>query len=119
MRLWHDDVRPAPEGWTWARTNAEAVAYLDANEVEEISLDHDLGYDGPPPTADDDPTFYVKGTADETGEDLVAWMVEHDRIPPKVTIHSWNHSGAARMAWRLRDAGVEPEVRPYVLERDR
>lgn len=49
MRLWHDDVRPAPPGWVWARTNEEAKHHLLTDKVKEASLDHDMGYNGPPP----------------------------------------------------------------------
>ncbi len=57
IKLWHDDVRPAPEGWTWARTNEKAMEILKAGNVIAASLeyviaaslDHDLGYEGPPP----------------------------------------------------------------------
>ena len=41
--LWLDDRRPAPSGWTRAYTVAEAQRYLATEEVEEASLDHDLG----------------------------------------------------------------------------
>lgn len=46
MKLWLDDVRPAPEGWVWCKTAREAkrvIADDDRNELEEISFDHDLG----------------------------------------------------------------------------
>lgn len=49
IRLWHDDVRPPPRGWVWVRTNDDARAILQTGRVIEASLDHDLGYDGPPP----------------------------------------------------------------------
>jgi hypothetical protein len=26
MRVWLDDLRPAPEGWEWARTVEEAIS---------------------------------------------------------------------------------------------
>ena len=42
IRLWVDDIRPAPEGWTLARTVTEAIRILDENVVEEISLDYDI-----------------------------------------------------------------------------
>jgi hypothetical protein len=66
MRLWFDDVRPAPPGWTWAKTVAEAQAFLASGDVEEASLDHDIGgpdcvgYGEPKPT---------------DGTDLVRWMM--------------------------------------------
>lgn len=140
VRLWHDDVRPAPDAtWTWARTNDAAKAILDARPVTEISLDHDLGYDGPPPgkceacggkgTEGNDDEYhcrdcdgdgfiggdvlYIAGTAEETGHDLVRWMVEHGKVPPKVTVHSWNPDGARRMAKYLQDHGHPCAVAPY------
>jgi hypothetical protein len=43
MKLWLDDKRPAPEGWTWVQTPLAACHYMQQRNVEEISLDHDLG----------------------------------------------------------------------------
>ena len=43
MKLWLDDVRTPPEGWVWAKTAQEAIDLLLTREIEEISLDHDLG----------------------------------------------------------------------------
>lgn len=106
MRLWHDDIRPAPEGWIWARTNAEAQKLLEEHygEIEEASLDHDLGFENADPNGNG--AIYLAGhSPDGTGLDLVRWMIENDRIPPKVTIHSWNSDGALRMARALADAG--------------
>ena len=45
MKIFLDDTRPAPEGWILAKTAREAQALIQGNEVEEISLDHDLGHD--------------------------------------------------------------------------
>lgn len=113
MKIWHDDIRKPPEGWTWARTNDEAKALLLANDVEEISLDHDLGMhkvDPDTPNAE----LYA-GSSEDDGMKLVQWMCEHKKLPPKITIHSWNTGGAQRMAWALRDAGCNPIVEPYQL----
>jgi len=47
MKLWVDDIRPAPEGWVWAKTFEAAVDFICGPQpIEEMSLDHDLG-DGP------------------------------------------------------------------------
>lgn len=47
MKLWIDDVRPMPEGYThWAKTAEEAISILCdvfCPVVETISFDHDLG----------------------------------------------------------------------------
>ncbi len=116
MKLWHDDVRPPPEGWVWARTNAEAIALLETASVTECSLDHDLGFhDALRP---DDPESLAevshRRVTDETGLDLVDWMVAAGRVPAKVTIHSWSDDGARAMAASLIAGGYHCTIAPYV-----
>jgi hypothetical protein len=55
MKLWIDDLRPAPAGYTWVKTVNDAKWYIEsAEEIEElfptgtpiiklIDLDHDAG----------------------------------------------------------------------------
>lgn len=55
MKIWVDDIRPAPQGYLWAKSVNEAIDYirkysdyLDFNmnrvqAVELIDLDHDAG----------------------------------------------------------------------------
>ena len=55
MKLWIDDLRPAPTGYTWVKTVNDAKWYIEsAEEIEElfptgtpviklIDLDHDAG----------------------------------------------------------------------------
>jgi len=45
MRVYLDDVRVAPAGWVQARWPNEVIALLQSGNVEELSLDHDLGDD--------------------------------------------------------------------------
>lgn len=81
IRLWLDDVRPAPEGWTWVKTVSEAQYYLSQGNVDEVSFDHDLGDVGI-----------------LTGYDLVKWMGNNDiwsRQKPRV--HSMNPVGRRSM----------------------
>lgn len=47
MRLWLDDLRLAPPGWTHVHTAMEAIKLLAAGGVKEVSLDHDLGMKPP------------------------------------------------------------------------
>lgn len=46
MKLWIDDVRPAPEGYIWIKSTNEALNFIvnHLKEIEEIALDHDAGY---------------------------------------------------------------------------
>lgn len=91
MRLWLDDERPAPEGWTHVKTASEAIALLESGVVSEISLDHDLG----------PPMF-------GTGYDVASKIEElayFDRIGPlRWSIHSANPVGRARMQQAMEHA---------------
>lgn len=121
MKIWHDDIRKAPEGWVWVRTNDEAKDLLmNAPEpVGAISMDHDLGLH------DMDPDEYVMmdgelahasflaGRSEETGYHLVCWMCDQALVPPNVTIHSWNPVGAIDMAARLNYFGYDCVIKPF------
>lgn len=89
MKIWLDDVRPAPPGWTLARWPMDVLTYLayaTGNDVEEISLDHDLGDDG-----------FALGT----GYDVLTWIEEqviHNQMkPPLIHIHTDNAPARLRM----------------------
>ena len=46
MKIYMDDVREAPDGWTRTYSAHETIALLEANgrSVTHLSLDHDLGF---------------------------------------------------------------------------
>jgi len=94
--LWLDDdeeERPAPEGYLWAKTVAEAQEIMLHQEIGRISLDHDLG----------DP--------EAEGRHLVLWMCEHDIWPTEgVDIHSGNVVGVQNMSALIERYG--PYGRP-------
>lgn len=53
MKLWIDDMRPAPEGYIWCKSVNQAKAQLRSalywGNLEVIDIDHDAGlyaYDG-------------------------------------------------------------------------
>lgn len=48
MKIYLDDLRAAPEGWTIARTFDEFKQLVDRGEpIEAFSFDHDLGEQSP------------------------------------------------------------------------
>lgn len=109
VKLWHDDVRPAPEGWVWARTNQHAMEVLADGQVTHLSLDHDMGnHDLPPGTYDGGPTsgsgMPQKGL--DTGMDVVRWMVKEGIFPPWIRVHAWNPTGGRNMHADLVAAGA-------------
>lgn len=85
MRVWLDDVRPAPEGWVRAYTAHEAITLLEVGGIVEVSLDHDLG----------------DGATCGTGYDVVVWIEEAVATrgfrAPVMRIHSANVVGRQRM----------------------
>ena len=46
IKLWVDDIRPTPDGYTGFMTTNAALRfiYLNYMDIEEISLDHDCGW---------------------------------------------------------------------------
>lgn len=92
MRLWVDDIRPAPENYFWAKTVNEAKTTIEFFEnvlmrnrpdrtIELIDLDHDAG---------DFAHFggdYIK---------LLDWLEETGRDYP-IRIHSMNPVGRENM----------------------
>ena len=89
MRVFLDDERTTPDGWVRVYWPSEAIALLQTGEVEELSLDHDLGDD-------------ERGT----GYDVVLWIEEavalHQFKPPKITVHSANSSAREKMLAGIR-----------------
>ena len=87
MKLWIDDVRPAPKGdYIWALTVDFAKAYIKAREfinkpIEMIDIDHDAG-------------DYAKNGGDYIK--LLDWLEETGRNYP-IRIHSMNPVGVENM----------------------
>ena len=86
MKLWIDDVRPAPEGYKWCRSvNATKVNIQIAEKVgfpiELIDVDHDAG------DYANDGGDYIK---------LLDWLEETGRNYP-IRIHSMNPVGVENM----------------------
>ena len=112
MKLWHDDVRTAPEDWVWAKNNDQARALLECLPITTISLDHDLGAVPEPGMSPSDINL-LKGASEDNGMVLVEWMIAHDLVPRRVIIHSWNIPAATRMFATLRNAGYGAELQPF------
>lgn len=123
MKLWLDDIRPAPIGWTLATHAASALQHLLTGQVIEASLDHDLGWCD---TCSElakleggiilNPVIVNQCPHVPQGSELAKWMVEQDAWPKeRITIHSWNPDGARRMA-NILSVGRSPVpifIRPY------
>ena len=93
MKLWIDDVRPAPEGYIWLKSTREALRFITAaenrNEIELIDLDHDAG-------------DYARD-----GGDYIEVLRELERLSRKVTyvnsaaFHNYWHGLCQKITFRL------------------
>jgi hypothetical protein len=86
MKLWIDDVRPAPDGYEWAQSVMMAKAIIENREednidIELIDIDHDAG------DYASDGGDYIK---------LLDWLEETGRNYP-IKIHSKNAVGVQNM----------------------
>jgi hypothetical protein len=94
MKLYLDDTRMAPEGYILVRTYKEMVEFLENNKssnIEEISLDHDLG-------------------SNKSGYDICLWLIENEFWPNKINIHSANIVGVKNM-YELLDRYAPKEIK--------
>jgi hypothetical protein len=93
MKLWLDDVRPAPKEYDLhVMTAADAIQWLKTGQVDVISLDHDLG----------DPKIYGDGY------DVARWIerAAHDGALGRIAwaLHTANPVGFFRMRQALQQA---------------
>lgn len=88
MRVYLDDERPTPDGWTRTRYPDETIALLETGKVTELSLDHDLG------------------SGCGTGYDVIVWIEEavatRGFVPPRIALHTANPAARKRMAAGVR-----------------
>ena len=86
MKIYLDDERPTPDGYSGVRTVEQVIELIDLcyNKIEEISFDHDLG------------TGYTQGIkAVEYIEKL--WFSGQIDSLPVLKVHSMNPVAARRM----------------------
>lgn len=90
MKLYLDDVRPCPPGWTLAKTAREAIELLEeGGDIVEVSLDHDL--------ADEHYPWNGGRCGDGLcGCAVALWLKVHD-FQGLVHLHTMNPAGRDRM----------------------
>ena len=83
MKVFLDDLREPPKGWEWSQSAHWCIKLLENNDVDEISLDHDLGLD------------------DQNGYDVLLWIEEQvvtkNYTSPKIHLHTSNPSARHKM----------------------
>lgn len=91
INLYLDDLRVCPKDFKIARTYEEAVNYLENNEINILSLDHDLGE-------------FKDGSLRKTGYDLVKYICEHNCNINTIYLHTDNTPGRVNMFETLKGA---------------
>lgn len=118
MKLFVDDIRACPQGWTPAKTVTEAIRILATREVEEVSLDHDIQCEHKIPEGW---TFEIGNTklnaaSPETFEPVARYISAVKEVMHgmqwsiKVTFHTSNFDAGRKMAAIL---GIPYVVRWY------
>lgn len=90
----------------------EVVSVLAGPRFDVAYLDHDLSDRQAVGQFLGSPELFA---GEKTGTDVAEYIAEMpaDRRPDRVVIHSWNPSGAQRMADILREVGVSCTLAPY------
>ena len=90
MKIWLDDLRPAPAGFLWCHSVNEAKKEIAENEtsqmIELIDCDHDLG-------------DYAADGGD--GIKLLDWLLERGTLYP-IALHTMNPVGRENMQRMLK-----------------
>ena len=112
IKLFIDDIRDAPEGWTLCRTITESIRFICnyGQSIDEISLDHDISHEIVVDGA------YRPFPSPETYQAVahyIAAFYGNEMIQPKITIHSANPIGAKEMHCMLIQAGFDCEIRAF------
>lgn len=119
MKVFLDDCREAPDGWTLVHSALECITLLRSFSVDYLSLDHDLGdacsrcWRAP----EDENDVLVKACATDcicdchaTGMDVVRFMASNEIWPAhKPTVHSMNVVGASNMRSMIDHYWMEPQ----------
>lgn len=106
-RLWLDDVRKPPWGYSlWAKTAEEAIRLLQAHEVEHCSLDHDLAEEHYGAVESEGPIDRSQ-YKELTGYAVLEWMHENNRWVGEINIHTLNRVAADDMLRMIRKHAPE------------
>ena len=91
MKIWVDDIRPAPDGYVWCKSVYATINLIERcnGYIDVIDLDHDAG------------DFYSFG-----GDyiNILNWLEETGRNYP-IRIHSMNPVGVENMRRIIRKNG--------------
>jgi len=112
MKLYIDDIRPAPEGWHLVKTVTEAIRtiYYDGlfgDPITHISLDHDISH---PVTVGSLQRPYPCEETYAAVAYFIAMKYSADNHPD-ITLHTSNPVGAENMQLILSKHGIPVTIK--------
>jgi len=110
LKLFVDDVRAVPDGsWELCTTITKAIRMLHTQNVEVISLDHDISHDADGKRNPDFNAMHVK--CPETYQAIAYYIAAMaPERQPKCTIHSANPGGADKIYRILLEGGIKAKI---------
>lgn len=111
LRLFLDDEREAPEGWTPAMTVSNALTMLELARANDsvlfsaISLDYDLGFSNE--------FVYETGFEPLTSIPVVEWMAEKNFWPTDIYVHTANQDGEEELLRLIANLAPLRSLRGY------
>jgi hypothetical protein len=86
IHVYLDDYRRCPDGFVLARNAEECKLLIDAEQIDVLSLDYDLGWSQP------------------TGDEVVRHIVSAGKFPKRIYLHTSSASGRTMMYHALSSA---------------
>ncbi len=100
INIYLDDVRPCPEGFVLAKTPEECMNLLRDNEVNILSLDHDIDFN----------------LSRKTGYDVAMYIIHKNKYPDIIYLHTSNPVGRDNMYRLLKvNAPLHIEIYPWAM----
>ncbi|MEK3917293.1 cyclic-phosphate processing receiver domain-containing protein [Paenibacillus sp. FSL H7-0331] len=95
VNVFLDDLRPCPKGFKLVKTVSECIQVIEKNNINILSLDHDLGFGRP------------------SGFEVVKYIVNNKIFPREIIIHTANPFGRIRM-FRLLNSNMPKNVKVVI-----
>lgn len=111
MKLWIDDLRPAPLGYVWVKTVNQAKEAIIETESRKLNSMYDMSFSIELIDIDHDAGDFACDGGDYVK--LLDWLEETKRNYP-IRIHSMNPVGVANMRAIIQKNGWE-EIKQFEL----
>ena len=95
MRIWLDDLRPAPEGYVWCKSVNETKSYIIRTLICWLRLNKEIQYPLEILDIDYDSGEFYKDGGDYI--EILKWFEKTQTHCPPIRIHSANAVGVANM----------------------